>query len=79
MGWTREHLVQLIDRAWHTVMYVGKRGQHPSPLVGLSAGSFSRSVFTRYIRIILTMLLAPSSAFPMQTKKPRPAVKGYPA
>ena len=32
MDWMQEHLGQLIDRAWHTVMYVGKRERHPSPL-----------------------------------------------
>ena len=30
MGWTQEHLAQLIDRTSHTVMYMEKRGQHPS-------------------------------------------------
>ena len=30
MGWTQEHLAQLIDRTSHTVMYMETRGQHPS-------------------------------------------------
>ena len=30
MGWTQEYLAQLIDRTSHTVMYMEKRGQHPS-------------------------------------------------
>ena len=30
MGWTQEHLAQLIDRTSHTVMYMEMRGQHPS-------------------------------------------------
>lgn len=29
-GWTQEYLAQLIDRTSHTVMYMEKRGQHPS-------------------------------------------------
>ena len=30
MGWTQEHLAQLIDRPSHSVMYMETRGQHPS-------------------------------------------------
>lgn len=29
-GWTQEYLGQLIDRTSHTIMYMEKRGQHPS-------------------------------------------------
>ena len=29
-GWTQDYLGQLIDRTSHTVMYMEKRGQHPS-------------------------------------------------
>ncbi len=29
-GWTQDYLGQLIDRTSHTIMYMEKRGQHPS-------------------------------------------------
>ena len=54
----------------------GKAGAASQPfrLASLPDRSADR-FFARYIHIILDMLPAPSPAFPMQTKKPRPAVK----